>query len=243
VDLRALPQRAARKIAEAMVVDGMPVARFWQAVISLCAAVMLASCQAQTPRATAGDNAATSGQANPGAAASEPPAPPKLIPDPPRKELSIVTIKPVETLYDDGKHDVNNDALTVLQDPTVALKDFPLDRRQQVNWVKALDQGLIEPRPSLTGKGEMLVMDMDILFTNTKDMPHVRFPHLQHTRWLDCSNCHPKIFIPRRGANPVSMNKVLRGEFCGVCHDKVAFSLFICERCHSVPHAGSGKWW
>ena len=221
----------------------MLAARFCNAAIGLCLAALLLSCQAQTPRATSADTANTSGGANSGTAASEPPLPAKLIPDPPHKELSIVTVKSVETLYDDGKHDTSNDAIAVLQDPTVALKDFPLDRRQQVNWVKALDQGLIEPRPSLTGKGEMLVMDMDILFTNTKDMPHVRFPHLQHTRWLDCSNCHPKIFIPRRGANPVSMNKVLRGEFCGVCHDKVAFSLFICERCHSVPHAGSGKWW
>jgi c(7)-type cytochrome triheme protein len=123
------------------------------------------------------------------------------------------------------------------------MKDFPVDRRLQINWVKTLDDGLISPRASLDGSGEMLVMDMDILFTNTKDMPYVRFPHLQHTRWLDCSNCHPKIFIPRRGANALSMNEVLRGRFCGVCHDKVAFSLFVCERCHSVPHEGSGKWW
>lgn len=172
-----------------------------------------------------------------------PPNPPKLIPDPPRKELSLVAPRALESLHDDGKHDESNDALAVLQDPRDAMRDFPVDRRQAINWVKTLDQGLIEPRASLDGKGEMLTMDMDILFTNTKDMPYVRFPHLAHTRWLDCSNCHPRIFIPRRGANPVSMNKVLRGEFCGVCHDKVAFSLFICERCHSVPHEGSGKWW
>ncbi len=175
--------------------------------------------------------------------APESPQPPKLIPDPPRKDLSVVNIKPIETLHDDGTHDASNDAMAVLQDPTVAMQEFPVDRRLQINWVKTLDQGLIAPRASLDGKGEMLVMDMDILFTNTKDMPYVRFPHLQHTKWLDCSNCHPRIFIPRRGANPVSMNKVLRGEFCGVCHDKVAFSLFVCERCHSVPHERSGKWW
>ena len=221
----------------------MPVMRLLRSVIGFCIFVVLSSCQTNIRETTAADNAAARDRANASAASNDPPAPAKLIPDPPRKELSVVTIKSVETLYDDGKHDASNDAIAVLQDPTVALKDFPLDRRQQVNWVKALEQGLIEPRPSLTGKGEMLVMDMDILFTNTKDMPYVRFPHLQHTRWLDCSNCHPKIFIPRRGANPVSMNKVLRGEFCGVCHDKVAFSLFICERCHSVPHEGSGKWW
>ena len=224
-----------------MVVVGMLAAYLWRAGVGLFITAMLVSCQGQNSRMTAQGHVANSNGIN--SELNESPPPPKLIPDPPRKELSIVTINSVETLYEDGTHDVSNDAIAMLQDPTEALKDFPLDRRQQVNWVKALDQGLIQPRPSLTGKGEMLVMDMDILFTNTKDMPHVRFPHLQHTRWLDCSNCHPKIFIPRRGANPVSMNKVLRGEFCGVCHDKVAFSLFICERCHSVPHAGSGQWW
>lgn len=232
-----MPQRAARQITEEVVVVAM---RSFLTMLGMV--LFLFGCQAQNPRL---EQAKHDVQISAPAAAipEPPPSPPKLIPDPPAKKLSIVTIRSVETLHDDGKHDESNDALAVLQDPTVALDGFPLDRRQQVNWVKALDQGLIQPRPSLTGTGEMLVMDMDILFTNTKDMPYVRFPHLQHTRWLDCSNCHPRIFIPRRGANPVSMNKVLRGEFCGVCHDKVAFSLFICERCHSVPHEGSGKWW
>lgn len=229
---------------------------------ALVAASLLAlmSCQTPAQRSHATDAeplaAGSSAPAAPGRASARvasdglppvpeepPPNPPKLIPDPPRKELSIVVPRSLESLQDDGKHDSSNDALAVLQDPREAMHDFPLDRRQAINWVKTLDQGLIEPRASLDGKGEMLEMDMDILFTNTKDMPYVRFPHLQHTRWLDCSNCHPRIFIPRRGANPVSMNEVLRGKFCGVCHDKVAFSLFVCERCHSVPHEGSGKWW
>lgn len=158
------------------------------------------------------------------------------------KRLSIASIAPIETL-NDGIHDVENNAFLTLQDPTVALDGFPIDRRLQINWVKTLDQGLIEPRADLLGKGDMLVMDMDIVMKNTKDMPYVRFPHLQHTKWLDCSNCHPRIFIPQEHANPISMNKVLRGEYCGVCHDKVAFALFTCERCHSVPHETSGKWW
>ncbi len=158
------------------------------------------------------------------------------------KRLSIVNIAPIETL-NDGVHDTENNAFMTLQDPTVALEGFPLDRRLQVNWVQALEMGLIEPRADITGKSEMLVMNLDIVMKNTKDMPYVRFPHLQHTKWLDCSNCHPNIFIPQENANDISMNKVLRGEYCGVCHDKVAFSLFTCERCHSVPHATSGKWW
>ena len=159
------------------------------------------------------------------------------------KQLSIVKIRPIESLVEDGVHDLDNDAMVVLQDPKIAMADFPVDRRKQINWVQALERGFIKPRADLLGKTEMLVMDMDIVMKNTQFMPNVRFPHYQHTKWLACSNCHPKIFIPQEHANPITMNKVLRGEYCGVCHDKVAFALFTCERCHSVPTKESGKWW
>jgi len=149
-----------------------------------------------------------------------------------------------ESPRSDGLHDKNNDAIAVLQSPTEAMVDFPRDRRMEVDWVKTLDQGHIEPRANITGEDAMETMDMDILMKNTQDMPWVKFPHFAHTKWLACSNCHPAIFLPQQGANPITMNKVLRGEYCGVCHDKVAFSLFVCERCHSVSHEGSGpKWW
>ena len=72
-------------------------------------------------------------------------------------------------------------------------------------------------------------------------MPWVRFPHLAHTRWLDCSNCHPAIFLPQKGANKVNMDAIIGGEYCGRCHDKVAFALWTCERCHSVQHETSTK--
>lgn len=160
------------------------------------------------------------------------------------KPLSIPQEGASESPRNDGIHDTQVNSIATLQDPTKALADFPRDRRNQVDWVAALDQGLIEPRADLLGETKMQTMDMDILMKNTQYMPWVKFPHLQHTKWLACSNCHPEIFIPKQDANPISMNKVLRGEYCGVCHDKVAFALFICERCHSVPHEGSGeKWW
>ncbi len=149
-----------------------------------------------------------------------------------------------ESPRNDGIHDPSNPALPMLQEPSAAMGRFPRDRRGQVNWVETLAQGLISPRADLMGEGEMKVMDMDILMKGTQFMPWVLFPHSKHTQWLDCSNCHDAIFEPQVGANDISMNAVLQGEFCGVCHDKVAFSLFVCERCHSVPHAGSGeKWW
>lgn len=160
------------------------------------------------------------------------------------KKLSIPKITGSVPPRDDDYHDTDNNAIVVLQSPTEAMADFPRDRRKEVDWVKALDQGLIEPRANLKGDTEMTTMDLDIIMKNTQFMPYVKFPHLQHTRWLACDNCHPKIFIPQEHANPISMNKVLRGEYCGVCHDKVSFALFICERCHSVPHEGSGPaWW
>jgi c(7)-type cytochrome triheme protein len=160
------------------------------------------------------------------------------------KPLSIPHEGASESPRNDGIHDTQVNSIATLQDPTKALADFPRDRRNQVDWVAALDQGLIEPRADVLGETQMQTMDLDILMKNTQYMPWVKFPHLQHTKWLACSNCHPDIFIPKQDANPISMNKVLRGEYCGVCHDKVAFALFICERCHSVPHEGSGeKWW
>jgi c(7)-type cytochrome triheme protein len=83
----------------------------------------------------------------------------------------------------------------------------------------------------------MNVLDLDVVMKNTKEMPYVRFPHQSHTLWLDCSNCHPVPFVPKSGANPVSMNEIFRGQYCGMCHDRVAFiTFFSCDRCHSIPH-------
>lgn len=156
---------------------------------------------------------------------------------------------PRTPLADDGIHDPLNPAIESLQDPKSSMETLPKDRRGEVDWVKALQQGYIEPRKSVSGdeydgKSMMMDMDLDIIMTNTQEMPHVRFPHLAHTQWLSCGNCHPAIFIPEEHANSISMEKILKGEFCGRCHDKVSFSLFVCERCHSIPHKGSGPaWW
>ena len=148
-----------------------------------------------------------------------------------------------EVLETDGIHDPANASLSALQEPSEALSAFPLDRRGGVDWVKAMDLGIIEPRADIQGKTQMPVLDMDILFKDTDKMPWVKFPHIAHTKWLACSNCHPDIFIPKKGANNPSMDGILAGEHCGRCHDKVAFALWTCERCHSVPHAGTPKRW
>jgi len=162
------------------------------------------------------------------------------------EDTRVIVDKPVfNDLFEDGIHDPNNEALNALQQPEKSMKDFPIDRRGGINWVKAIDEGTISPRMNREGDSEaMNIMDMDIMFKNTGEMPWVRFPHLAHTRWLDCSNCHPAIFVPQRGANKIGMDMILAGEKCGRCHDKVAFPIWTCERCHSVPHKGSPTaWW
>jgi len=155
---------------------------------------------------------------------------------------------PMTPLAEDGIHDPTVETIHTLQDPKQSMLNFPKDRRGEVNWVEALDQGFINPRMTNTGRPEdgapMKTLDLDILMTDTAAMPNVRFPHLAHTRWLACSNCHPDIFLPKSNGNPVTMEKVLKGQFCGRCHDKVSFALWTCERCHSVPHANSPPaWW
>ena len=150
----------------------------------------------------------------------------------------------IVSLRRDGLHDLDNDALGSLQEPEDSMKSFPIDRRGSINWVKALADGIIDPRMSRTGEENMNIMDMDILFKDTGQMPWVRFPHLAHTQWLDCSNCHPAIFIPQKGGNPeIGMDAIIAGKYCGRCHDKVAFPLWTCERCHSVAHKDSPEVW
>lgn len=102
--------------------------------------------------------------------------------------------------------------------------------------MKALNEGLIKPRSKLSGGETMEVLDLDVIMRNTKEMPFVKFPHRSHTLWLACANCHPDPFPAKAGATAIRMADIFRGQFCGKCHDRVAFiTFFSCVRCHSVP--------
>ena len=155
--------------------------------------------------------------------------------------LHFQTMGQVVPIAEDGIHDPNDTAVKILQEPSQAMKDFPRDNAGIINWVKVLNQDLIEPRQSLTGEQEMYSVDFDIIFKNTGSMPNVRFPHLPHTQWLTCANCHPAIFLPQKGGNPITMSAIIQGKYCGVCHGKVAFPPTMnCGRCHSVPRETPG---
>lgn len=136
---------------------------------------------------------------------------------------------------EDGIHDPVNDGTHALQPPLTAFGTLPKSMSgNRVNWVEAIGQKKINPRYDRNDpKAEPIVMDLNIVREVKGSMPDVVYPHKQHTEWLDCSNCHPAIFIPQKGANAISMASILLGEKCGVCHGKVAFPVSECRNCHS----------
>lgn len=147
-----------------------------------------------------------------------------------------------ETLDAASIHDPDNPELPRLQTVGEATRHLPTDSIGFPDWMRALREGLIKPRSSLDGKGSMEVLDLDIIMKNTREMPYVRFPHRSHTMWLDCSNCHPAPFKPVAGSTAIRMADIFRGQYCGMCHDRVAFiTFFSCNRCHSVAQPTGGK--
>lgn len=139
-----------------------------------------------------------------------------------------------KALIDDGVHDPAAD-LQDLQPPVEALKQFPeATFGNGVNWVTALNKHQINPRADQVGSKEQFTLDMNIPMEVPGTMNNVLFPHKAHTAWLACSNCHTAIFKMQRGGNPITMKKINNGEYCGVCHGKVAFPIADCNRCHSV---------
>lgn len=144
----------------------------------------------------------------------------------------------------DGIHDPNGAAVEALQAPRESFGSLSKGQSGNfVDWVKSLSEKKIQPRYDLADPAaEPIVMDLNIVREVKGSMPDVVYPHKQHTEWLDCSNCHPAIFMPQKGANQMSMAGILLGEGCGVCHGKVAFPVADCRRCHSAKKsANSGS--
>ena len=142
---------------------------------------------------------------------------------------------------EDGAHDPVNDGTHSLQPPLTAFSTLSKSNTgNRVDWVKSLDEQSIKPRSDRNDPSVApMVMDMNIIREVKGSMPDVVYPHKQHTQWLDCSNCHPAIFIPQKGANQISMAAILLGQKCGVCHGKVAFPVSECRRCHSKSKPGA----
>jgi len=257
-------QAAAPKAAAAKA--SAPVATAVKSAAPAAAAAPATPSTAGAPPATASPPptpaaaAAVATQA-PTAAAAAPPAPPAPTGAPPTPDASAAAgtaaaapgpagansfnrllrapgrrnLPPAE----DAIHDPGNDGTLLLQPPLAAFDLLPRSNAgNRVDWVKALGEQRITPRADrLDTKVAPIVMDLNIVREVKGSMPDVVYPHKQHTEWLDCSNCHPAIFVPQKGANQISMASILLGQKCGVCHGKVAFPVSECRLCHSKAKA------
>ena len=154
----------------------------------------------------------------------------------------VTTAAEWSPLTEDGVHDPDNPALDLLQEPAEALSQLPPDTAgNQVRWVEALRNGYIAPRTNVFPETKVNLLDQDLIMKNTGSANYVRFPHLVHTEWLDCSNCHDRIFAQQAGKTRMTKLAILSGEYCGRCHGAVAFPLTECNRCHSVAPAVVSK--
>ncbi len=105
----------------------------------------------------------------------------------------------------------------------------------EIDWSKALNEGFIKPKDSLSGNDRQIanINKTLALETNMSGISSAVFPHLTHEKWLDCSSCHPELFnIKKKTTESLRMMNMIKGESCGVCHLFVAFPLDDCKKCH-----------
>jgi c(7)-type cytochrome triheme protein len=123
-------------------------------------------------------------------------------------------------------------AVEGVRDWETAQAQLPEHELGGVDWPVAIEQGLIRPRSGADPTAaDAAVFKYDFMIEAKKPKFNAWFPHSAHTPWLGCQNCHGKLFPLRR--NPTSMKEMRKGESCGSCHGKVAFSLKQCKRCHT----------
>lgn len=118
------------------------------------------------------------------------------------------------------------------------LANLPKDKYGLIDWAAIVKEGKIKPWESLDPNvpaAPPFPMDV-VIKTKSMSMEDVVFPHYIHTYWFNCTNCHPAIFNMKAGGNPdMTMAKIAAGQYCGRCHDRVAFPLTDCQRCHVRP--------
>lgn len=109
-----------------------------------------------------------------------------------------------------------------------------------IDWEKAEAQKLVAPVDFLEGisiRRAPLKSQEDFSITSRSSwMTDIIFSHKKHAVWNGCEVCHPEIFSSvKRGTVKYTMLQISDGQYCGLCHGRVAFPLFDCERCHVTP--------
>ena len=91
--------------------------------------------------------------------------------------------------------------------------------------------------PSLAAQGDLVFQRQEGV-EGSESFPPSIFPHWVHRIRYRCYVCHPAPFAMQQGENPVTMEKINKGEYCGACHNgKIGFKVEFttCARCHREP--------
>ncbi|MDH3343263.1 MAG: hypothetical protein OEY06_10560 [Gammaproteobacteria bacterium] len=115
-----------------------------------------------------------------------------------------------------------------------AEKMLPINELGQRDWALALQQSIIQPRSAIGGAREPEpVFKFDFYLKGPFPGTDAFFPHSTHTKHLDCSSCHPKLF--RYRGTKITMEDINAGKYCGFCHGTVSFAPTAenCARCHT----------
>jgi c(7)-type cytochrome triheme protein len=106
-----------------------------------------------------------------------------------------------------------------------------------IDWMAAESQGKIKLADFVEGvsiKRKAFKKPEDFKLDSTEQMmPKIIFSHERHAVWNGCETCHPEIFPVKKGGQPYTMQQIFAGQYCGACHDKVAFPNLDCQRCHT----------
>jgi c(7)-type cytochrome triheme protein len=125
-------------------------------------------------------------------------------------------------------------------DWTGLYQGLPRDKKGAVDWMRALDEKLITPKPGIDPAAEPAsTTDSEIVFTPA-DNPGkaATFRHATHTQWLACKNCHSGIF-KKRDENLQFTHDDMEKEkkYCGACHFTVVVVKSGCKGCHAGKKA------
>ena len=97
--------------------------------------------------------------------------------------LPVAAQQTWQPISKDGLRDPASPAVKLLQAPGEALSPLAPDTAgNQVRWVKALEQGQINPRSSLRADTQVQTYERDMFLNLRGGMPIVRFPHGTPTR-------------------------------------------------------------
>ncbi|RMH18034.1 MAG: hypothetical protein D6701_06810 [Gemmatimonadetes bacterium] len=135
------------------------------------------------------------------------------------------------------QHDTVRPEIEKFLDPDTVVALLPRDNAGNIDWMQALRDSVIRPRAYIPGerpppRPDGFQFAFDFYFPGPNQVTDAFFPHSSHTQWLDCRQCHSRIF--RYRGTKIQMADIFQGKYCAECHGKVAYPVMTaCERCHT----------